>query len=311
MRPVNIPLPPELTSSGKKKRPDVFKSGMKLGKDLRVVEHLAGSKVVDVYLCRHFKMSDYVVVKLLGKKLRKDADAARALMREGEILNKLRHPNIVEGYGGSLEPIPHIIMQHLGGQTLETIFFKGNYRAFRVQDFVAVALDICDALTYLHSQGYVHLDVKPSNAMWHHGRTTLFDLSVARPFDPDKPLRTMAGTRDYKAPEQTDRKEAGYYTDVFGVGAVLYKLLGVGALPYPATRELEAKEGAKPEKVLDYSNPPVPLHDLNPGLVPTELNDIVLKAIAVLPEDRYPDPAALKRALEEWMKKAGIDRSSA
>ena len=68
--------------------------------------------------------------------------------------------------------------------------------------------------------------------MYHNGHATLFDFSVAEEYSPDETLRNDGGTTEYLALEQTYRREVGYYTDVFGVGALFYQLLSGGELPY-------------------------------------------------------------------------------
>ncbi|MAZ62949.1 MAG: hypothetical protein CL895_01655 [Dehalococcoidia bacterium] len=119
--------------------------------------------------------------------------------------------------------------------------------------------DVAAALTYVHEQGYLHLDVKPSNVMYHNGHATLFDFSVAEEYSPDETLRNDAGTTEYMAPEQTYRREVGYYTDVFGVGVLFYRLLSGGELPYQVIEvDDEDEEGdGKTKRELDYYIAPV------------------------------------------------------
>ena len=147
------------------------------------------------------------------------------MLEEGDILAHLRHSNIIEGYGVELEEHPRIVMEYLTGQTLKDTFFVGNFEAFDVDDAVSAVMQVADALTYTHAEGFLHLDVKPSNIMYDEGHATLIDFSVAERFSPDKPLRDNAGTTEYMAPEQTSRREVGYATDVFGLGVVFYQLL--------------------------------------------------------------------------------------
>jgi serine/threonine protein kinase len=114
-------------------------------------------------------------------------------------------------------------------------------------------------LTYVHEQGYLHLDVKSSNVMYHNGYATLFDSSVAEKYSPDETLRNDAGITEYMAPEQTSRREVGYYTDVFGVGVLFYRLLSGGELRYQVIEvDDEDEEGdGKTMRELDYYIAPV------------------------------------------------------
>lgn len=258
-----------------------------LDSDLRVVEHLGGSRKVDIYLCRSAARNGMVACKVLRPEYRIDFRSLRAVLREGELLLRLHHPNVVEGYRVDLEPDPRIVMQRLPGQTLSNAFFRGNYGAFRIRDFVNAATQIADALTYVHSQGLVHLDVKPSNLMYNDGHVTLFDFSLARDYEPGDRLRIDAGTTEYMAPEQTNLENIGHYTDVFGLGVVFYRLLTGGELPYPSIRR-EANDGTT-ERVLDYDAVPKHPSDLGTN-VPRSIGDCALTAIAVGPDDRFADP---------------------
>lgn len=224
------------------------------------------------------------------------------MLREGELLLQLKHPNVIEGYGVELEPLPRIVMQYLPGQTLDTAFFEGNYLAFELGDFVGIAAQIADALTYLHSIGLLHLDVKPSNVMYCNGHVTLFDLSVAREFNPKRPRRDNAGTREYMAPEQTNRDEVGYTTDVFGLGVVFYRLLTGGELPYPTIRIADPDDEEKTIRQLDYKNRPTSPADFNSN-VPGSVADVVLQALAPGKEDRFTTPAEFKAALADAMSR--------
>ena len=108
-------------------------------------------------------------------------------MEEGQRLLRLRHPNVIEGYTVELLPYPRVVMEYLTGQTLATTFLQGNIEAFDVEDIVDVVAQICDALTYVHAEGLLHLDVKPPNIMYDDGHATLFDFSVAEEFQKTSP----------------------------------------------------------------------------------------------------------------------------
>jgi serine/threonine protein kinase len=268
--------------------------GDKFDDDLRVIEHLGGSRKVDIYLCRSAERDEQVACKVLRPEYRIDYSSLSAVLREGELLLNLRHPNVIEGYRVELEPDPRIVMQQLTGQTLDTAFFRGNYAAYRVRDFADVAVQLSEALTYVHSEGLVHLDVKPSNVMYSDGHVTLFDFSVARNFKPGERLRVNAGTTDYMAPEQTERERIGHYTDVFGLGVVFYQLLTEGKRPFKSFRRTD--EDGDSERVLDYETVIEHPSDINPE-VPREVGDCALRAIAPDHEERFANPEEFRNEL--------------
>ena len=269
-----------------------------------MVGHLGGSRKVDVYLCRSKRLKRLVACKTLSPSYWTDFSALEAIMHEGQILRRLNHPNVVRAFRVELQDNPRIVMEHLTGQTLGTTFFEGNYAAFEVGDVVNLVGQLADALTYVHGQGLLHLDVKPSNVMYDDGRATLFDFSVAEEYSPAHPLRDSSGTREYMAPEQTHRRHVGYATDVFGLGVLFYRLLTSGVLPYPIAAD--GRRGAErgPRRQLDYSHPPRPPSEINPA-VPTAVASVAMRAIEPDIQRRYDTPSALNLALIESQTSAG------
>ena len=99
-----------------------------------------------------------------------------------------------------------------------------------------MAEQMCAALSYVHGEGLLHLDVKQSNIMYGDGHATLFDFSVAEEYSEDTPLRDNASTVEYTAPEQTFRREVGYATDVFGARSGPVPTTYGGRAPVPRSQ---------------------------------------------------------------------------
>jgi serine/threonine protein kinase len=129
-----------------------LEAGFHLDGDLTVVDHLGGSRKVDVYLCRSRRLKGLVACKVLRPEYCIDFSALEDILHEGQILQRLRHPHVIEGYGVELEDHPRIVMQHLTGQTLSAAFLQGNYSAFNIRDAIWVTVQIADALTYIHAR---------------------------------------------------------------------------------------------------------------------------------------------------------------
>lgn len=279
-----------------RKRHGVLGPDFRIDRDLTVVDHLGGSRKVDIYLCRSQQLKGLVACKVLRPDYCVDFSALEAVMHEGQILCRLRHPNVVEGYGVELESHPRVVMQYLPGQTLSNTFFQGNYDAFDIDDVMSVVDQLADALSYIHQQGLVHLDVKPSNVMYHNGHVTLFDFSVAEEFSPEHPFRNNAGTVQYMAPEQIHRREIGYATDVFGLGVLFYQLLTSGELPYPVVKRPLPGDEDNLVRQLDYHSHPKPPSEINPS-VPPSIDSVVIKAIQPDLHARYQTPSEFRYAL--------------
>lgn len=290
----------------------MLEPGFWLDHDLRIIRHLGGSRKVDVYRCRSEHLDMLVTCKVLRPEYCIDYSALEAMQQEGEFLLRLHHPNVVEGYGVELEDYPRITMQHLTGETVTAAILSGNFEAFDFYDAADVAADVADGLTHVHEQGLLHLDVKPANVMYDNGHATLFDFSVAEEFRPGDLLRDNAGTVEYMAPEQTNRQEVGYYTDVFGLGVLFYRLLSGGPYPYEVVERpraaADSDEGdEKPgetNRELDYGVPPVSPSVHNP-LSPKELGEVALRAVQADKTLRYANPLEFSEALERALDAVG------
>ena len=278
-------------------RPIAFEPGDRLDSDLTVVGHLGGSRKVDVYLCRSKQLKRLVACKTLDSSYWTDFSALEAIMNEGQILSRLDHPNVIRAFRVELRDNPRIVMEHLPGQTLGTTFFEGNHAAFEVGEIGDLVRHLADALSYVHGQGLLHLDVKPSNVMYDEGRATLFDFSVAEEYSPTHPLKDSSGTSGYMAPEQTHGHYVGHATDVFGLGVLFYRLLTGGTLPY------RLAAGGQ----LDYSCSPASPSEINPA-VPALVSSVAMKAIEPDIQMRYGTPLDFKLALVEAQRSAGTSR---
>jgi eukaryotic-like serine/threonine-protein kinase len=129
--------------------------------------------------------------------------------REGRLLKRLTHPNIVRVYEVHRD---WMVLETLSGATLAALPALGR------DDAVEMGRQLCSAIGYLHRQGWLHLDLKPDNLIADGGRLKLIDFSIAqRP----GPIESGTGTRRWMAPEQERGGLAGTATDVWGIGAVL------------------------------------------------------------------------------------------
>lgn len=290
-----LTLPPTDAEAESWGRAPVLHEGESIGGDLTVIEHLGGSRKVDIYLCRSRRLKRKVACKVLRPEHLHDERAVRALLREGEILERLDHPNVVRGYGAFLDPTPHLVMEHLQGQTLANALFRGNHDAFDLTDFVEIIIQVAEALSHIHARRFLHLDVKPSNIQYDDGHVTLFDFSVATEMSPQCELRHDAGTTEYMAPEQTFREPLGCYTDVFGLGVVFYRSLTGGRYPYMTATAVRHPD-EEPEARLEYRPAPTRPSQVNPG-VPEKLDDVVLTALSPEPRLRYQMPGDFATAL--------------
>jgi eukaryotic-like serine/threonine-protein kinase len=129
--------------------------------------------------------------------------------REGRLLRRLTHPNIVRVYEVHRD---WLVLETLSGSTLAAL------PSLEHDDAVEMGRQLCSAVGYLHRQGWLHLDLKPSNLIADGGRLKLIDFSIAQ-----RPGRVEpgTGTRRWMAPEQVSGGRLTTATDVCGIGAVM------------------------------------------------------------------------------------------
>lgn len=193
----------------------------------RVVGLLSRGRTLDVYDVWSEERSCRCVVKTLRPDRLDDARARNRLLREGRLLRRLAHPHLVRAYEVIVEPRPAAVLETLTGETLAHLVDRRS-RALGGAELGILGLHLASALGYLHSQGVLHLDLKPSNVVAEAGRAKIIDLSVARA--PGR-ISPGVGTWCYLAPEQARGEVVGPEADVWGLGATLWEA-ATGAAPF-------------------------------------------------------------------------------
>lgn len=193
-------------------------AGREIAPGVRVDEHLHRSRHLDVYAARCERRGCPVVVKTPRPDRLGDGRVVRDLLREGRLLRRLSHPHVVRGYDVHREPRPLIVLETVGGETLCHLFER--HPRLPATDLAELGRQLASALGYLHAEGVVHLDLKPSNVVVDAGRAKLLDLSIAQ--NPGR-IRAGRGTWCNMAPEQQRGGEVGPAADVWGLGTILYE----------------------------------------------------------------------------------------
>lgn len=174
----------------------------------------------------------------------------QSLASEAELLSKLQHPAIVDIVDiEKTQNYIYVVMDHVEGEALDKVVRQKGPQS--EEDVQAWMIQICDALSYLHRQDppIVYRDMKPNNIMLHpDGYVKLIDLGVAREYKDEQKKDTIAfGTTGYAAPEQYGKAQTDARTDIYGIGATLWHLLGGSAppveFPLPNVREANPNVG--------------------------------------------------------------------
>jgi DNA-binding beta-propeller fold protein YncE len=234
-----------------------------------------------------------VALKVVAPELAGDANFRTRFEREIEVAAAIEHPNVIPIYGaGEVGDQFFIAMRFVEGSDLRTVIERQG--RLDAEDAVRFVRQIGKALDEAHRRGLVHRDVKPGNMLLAHGgdHVYLTDFGLTKRIASGSALtRTgeVVGTVDYLSPEQIEGMEADARVDVYALGCVLYHLL-TGEVPFPRDTEVA-------RMYAHLHHPPPRPSALVPG-APPGLDDVVARAMAKQPDDRYPSAGDLGRAAE-------------
>ena len=237
-------------------------------------------------------------IKVISGEISQRSSMYERFRREAEILQQLRHPNIVRFYAvGRYQGTSYFAMEYVPGQTVEQWLVKSEVLPWR--KVVELGIQLCDALHYAHEHGVVHRDLKPSNLMiTAEGQLKLTDFGIAKDLDATALTatgRTM-GTAAYMAPEQIRGTPAvTHKTDLYALGIVLYQML-TGQTAFLGTSAVVLMH--------QHLNEPPPRPSSKVVEIPKALDDLIFKLLAKAPADRPWDAQAVSVALSELLDKA-------
>jgi TolB-like protein len=253
-----------------------------------------------VYRAHDLALGRRVAIKMLPQSF--SAALRGTLLREADACARLQHPAVATYFeSGEAGGLAYIAMELVDGRTLLDRLSAGP---LPVDEAVAIAHCILEALVHAHSAGILHCDIKPANVVLTGRRSAkLLDFGLARHLFTSSPdaltcevsaRATIAGTVGYMSPEQVLSEPLDARSDVFQVGVALYEML-TGTPAFPGATAL-----ARLAAVVSKDPPAIAA----PG-VPPELAALVGRALARRPEARYPTAAAMLRDLiaigsEDW-----------
>lgn len=266
----------------------------RLGDAYDIVSTLGVGGMGAVFLAREKALERYVAIKTLRAELANTVGGRERFRREARIAASLSHPGILPLHTfGEAGGTWYLVMGYVRGQTLaQRIHTEGRLAPDEVRRIMRA---LAEALEHAHQHRVIHRDIKPANVLLdiESGRALLADFGISKVLsDADALTQTgaMLGTPHYMSPEQiANSLDCDERSDLYSLGAVAYAML-TGNAPVADT------SGCEPRSRRSLSNV-VPIERVSPR-APADLCAVVMRCLASLPENRWPNARALRDALD-------------
>ncbi|GCE17090.1 serine/threonine protein kinase [Dictyobacter kobayashii] len=262
--------------------------GTQLG-NYHILKRLGHGGFADVYLGEHVYLKTQAAIKILHTQIaQEEIDSFR---NEALVIAHLIHPNIIRVLDfGVDEATPFLVMEYAPGGTLRQQVLKGSRLA--PTTFMPYVRQVAAALQYAHEQKLIHRDVKPQNMLLaQHGEVKLSDFGIALIEQNSQSQQTeeaVIGTIAYMSPEQLQGK-ARPASDQYSLAIVIYEWL-TGNRPFV---------GSSVELITQHLTAPPPPIDERALNIPHAFTEVLFKALAKDPHDRFPSVQAFANALEQ------------
>lgn len=263
-----------------------------LGNRYHLTEEIGSGGMAIVYKGHDALLDRTVTVKILREQFSSDEAFIERFRKEAKAVARLSHPNIVSIYDvGQEGGYYYLVMEFVPGWNLKDLI---KQRApLPVGEAVGLMVQLLDGLEHAHNNGIIHRDIKAQNVLvTPAGRVKITDFGLARAATEATVTfqGSIIGSVHYLAPEQAKGEVASPQSDLYAVSVVLYEML-TGKLPF---------QGETPVSVAmqHLQSEPVPPREYNQSLSPG-LEDVVLKGLAKLPQDRFKTAESMRQELEK------------
>ncbi|RAL24421.1 protein kinase domain-containing protein [Thermoflavimicrobium daqui] len=269
----------------------------KLAGRYRLLKRIGRGGMSRVYKARDELLDRDVAVKVMYEHLMEDDEFVYRFLQEAKALAKISHPNFVQIHDVGQEGTTYyMVMELMSGPTLWQELSRK--RILEPEEAIPIMIQVLRGIGRAHNLGIIHRDIKPTNIMYSaDGRWKLMDLGASKLLSSFSELTKagmVIGTAQYYSPEQAKGEDARIPSDLYSMGIVLFQIL-TGRLPFVGKESFSI--------ALKHVNEPIPdPKRLNPNL-PDELCEILYKALAKNPQDRYQSAYEMIEALEEVEKK--------
>lgn len=264
--------------------------GQKINDRYQIIKSIGEGGMANVYLAYDTILDRNVAVKVLRGDLATDEKFVRRFQREALSASSLSHPNIVEVYDvGEDNGQYYIVMEYIEGCQLKQLLKKRG--RLTLSEVIDIMLQITDGLSVAHDAYIIHRDIKPQNIMiLDSGLVKITDFGIAMAMNSTQLTQTnsVMGSVHYLPPEQANGKGSTLQSDIYSMGILMYELL-TGELPYKGDNAVEI--------ALKHLKEKIPSVREKLPEIPQSVENIIIKATAKNPKNRYADARSMNEDL--------------
>lgn len=254
--------------------------GQKINDRYQIIRLIGEGGMANVYIALDTILDRYVAVKILRGDLANDDKFVRRFQREAISASSLNHPNIVEMYDvGEDNGQYFIVMEYVEGKTLKSLIKKRG--ALTIPEVIDIMLQLTSGLSCAHNSYIIHRDIKPQNVLIKEdGTVKITDFGIAMAINGQELTQTnsVMGSVHYLPPEQANGSGSTIKSDIYSLGILMYELL-TGTIPFKGDNAVEIAIKQMKDQIPSVCK-------INPD-IPQSLENIILKATAKNPKNRY------------------------
>ena len=274
----------------------MLSKGQKINDRYEIIKTIGEGGMANVYLANDTILDRKVAIKVLRGDLSNDEKFIRRFKREALSVSNLSHPNIVEVYDvGEEDGNYYIVMEYIEGKTLKQLLQKRG--ALTLNEVIDIMTQLTDGLAHAHEAYIIHRDIKPQNIMIEdNGLVKITDFGIAMALNSTQLTQTnsVMGSVHYLPPEQANGKGSTVKSDIYSLGILMYELL-TGSVPFKRDTAVEIALKHMKEKIPS-------IRKQNPT-IPQSVENIVLKATAKNPKNRYDNVRDMYKDLQTALQR--------
>ncbi len=269
--------------------------GEKINDRYLIIRTIGEGGMANVYLAHDTILDRDVAIKVLRGDLADDEKFVRRFQREAISASSLSHPNIVEMYDvGEDNGVYYIVMEYVPGRTLKSLIKRRG--ALTIPEVLDIMMQLTSGIAHAHASYIIHRDIKPQNVMiLEDGMVKITDFGIAMALNSNELTQTnsVMGSVHYLPPEQANGSGSTIKSDIYSLGILMYELL-TGKLPFKGENavEIAIKQMKEPIPSVCKKNPDIP----------QSIENIILRACAKNPKNRYSNILEMRKDLENCMK---------